>query len=153
MKKEIKVNFEEINILGDIINDSWGYGSTNNYEREEENMYGSGMTKFGQGQPSSVAIKASLQGDNMTVMSLAIINLGDIGSQHKEITKAENELNQHIDKYISKIKKEFKMKENAGRALKCKQIKDSEKTDVEMINHYAANRRAYVRRSVVYEVS
>jgi len=147
------MNFEEINILGNIINDSWGTGSTNYYEREEENMYGSGMTRLGPAQPSSVATKVSLHGENMTVTSLAIINLGSIGSQHKEITKVENELDQHINKYISKIKKEFKMKENAGRALKCKQIKDSEKTDVEMINHYAANRRAYVRRSVVYEVS
>ena len=47
----------------------------------------------------------------------------------------------------------FKKKENAGRALKCKQVKDSERTDVEMINHYAATRRAYVRRSITFEVS
>ena len=46
----------------------------------------------------------------------------------------------------------FKKKENAGRVLKCTQIKDSERNSVEMINHYAENRRAIVRRSIDFEV-
>ena len=56
------------------------------------------------------------------------------------------------DKIQSFIKKEFKKKEHAGRALKTKLVKDSEKTDVEMINHYAATRRAYVRRTICFEI-
>ena len=71
----------------------------------------------------------------------------------QEITKVENELNQHIKAYVSDLKKRFKKKENAGRALKSKQVKDSEKTGVEMINHYAATRRAYVRRTIAFEIA
>ena len=46
----------------------------------------------------------------------------------------------------------FKKKEHAGRALKCTQIKNSERNSVEMMNHYSENRRAIVRRSIDFEV-
>ena len=140
------LNFEEVNVLGNIINDTYGQGSTN---------YGEGGTRYtpvGAGNHSSVVTKSSLQGDVLTVTSLSVVNLAHIHAQHQEIAKCENELNQHIKKYISNIKQEFKKKENAGRALKCKQIKDSERNSVEMINHYAENRRAIVRRSIDFEV-
>ena len=150
------LSFEEVNILGNIINDSWGNGSTNNYDYQmggKDYSNWTGMTNAGAGNESSVATKANLNNDKLTITSLAIINLGPIGTQHQEIAKIENELNQYLNKYVSNLKKEFKKKENAGRVLKCKQIKNSETTDVEMINHYAATRRAYVKRSISYEVS
>jgi len=134
------LNFEEVSILGDLVNDTWGRSSTG----EEERQVG--------GLPNTFVTKSSLHNDKLIVTSLTIINLGAIGSQHQEIAKVENELNQLTKKYISNLKQNFKKKENAGRALKCKQIKDSERTDVEMINHYAATRRAYIRRSVTFEV-
>ena len=140
------LSFEEINVLGNIINDTFGKGSTN---------YGEGASRYtaaGAGNHSSVVTKSSLQGEMLTVTSLAVINLSHIHVQHQEITKCENELNQHIKKYIAETKKEFKKKENAGRALKCKQIKDSERNSVEIVSPYAENRRAIVRRSIDFEV-
>ena len=88
----------------------------------------------------------------MTVTSLAVVNLGNLHTQHQEIVKVENELNQHIKSYISEVKKSFKKKENAGRALKCKQVKNSERNSVEMLNHYNANRPSIIRRSIDFEV-
>ncbi len=140
------LSFEEVNILGNITNDTYGMGSTNSGDG------GSRFTAAGPGNHSTVATKSSLQGDILTVTSLAVINLSHIHTQHQEIAKCENELNQHVKKYISNLKKEFKKKENAGRALKCKQIKESERNSVEMINHYAETRRAIVRRSIDFEV-
>ena len=140
------LNFHEINILGNITDDTFGKGSTN---------YGEGSSRYtaaGPGNHSSVITKSSLHGEILTVTSLAVINLANLHTQHQEIAKCENELNQHIKKYISETKKEFKKKENAGRALKCKQIKNSERNSVEMLNHYAANRPVIVRRSVDFEV-
>jgi hypothetical protein len=143
------LSFEEMNILGNITNDTYGKPST-------QTGYGDpslgGYSMGGAGTVNSVVTKASFDGNVMHVTSLAIINLGPIGGQHHEITKCENELNQHIKKYLSEIKKLFKKKEHAGRALKAKQVKDSEKTSVEMINHYAATRRAYVRRTICFEI-
>ena len=140
------LSFEEVNILGNITNDTYGTGSTNYKEG------GSRYTAVGPGNHSSVVTKSSLSGDILTVTSLSVINLSHIHLQHQEIAKCENELNQYVKKYISNIKKEFKKKENAGRALKCKQIKDSERNSVEMLNHYSENRRAIVRRSIDFEV-
>jgi len=140
------LNFKEINILGNITNDTYGKGSTN-YNEEHSSRYTHASQTL-----SSVVTKSSLQGDVLTVTSLTVVNLSHIHTQHQEIAKCENELNQYIKKYVSNIKKEFKKKENAGRALKCKQIKDSERNSVEMINHYAENRRAIVRRSIDFEV-
>ena len=93
-----------------------------------------------------------MHGEILTVTSLAVVNLSSIHMQHQEIAKVENELNQHVKGYISHVKKVFKEKDKAGRALKCKQIKNSERNDVEMLNHYANNRRAIVRRSIDFEV-
>ena len=141
------LSFDEINILGVITNDTYGKAST-------QSAYGeSRLGGYSTGAANSVATKVSFDGDTMHITSLSIINLGPIGMQHQEISKCENELNQYIKKYLSGLKKEFKKKENAGRALKVKQVKDSEKTGVEMINHYAATRRAYVRRTISFEIS
>jgi len=155
----MSLSFEEMNILGNLTNDSYGRGSTNHKEfkdRRGGDTYGDsrlgGYTMGGTGQNSSVATKVAYAGNVMHITSLAIINLGPIGMQHQEIASAENELNQHIKAYLSYVKKEFKKKENAGRALKVKQIKDSETTDIDMINHYASTRRAYVKRTICFEI-
>jgi hypothetical protein len=140
------LSFEEVNILGDITNDTYGRGSTNAGEAASR------FTAAGPGNQSTVVTKSSLQGDTLTVTSLAVINLSHIHTQHQEIAKCENELNQHVKKYVSNLKKEFKKKENAGRALKCTQIKQSERNSVEIISPYAENRRAIVRRSIDFEV-
>ena len=138
------LNFEEINILGNITNDTFGAGSTN---------YDEGGSRYTPvASNTSVVTKSSLQGEILTVTALSVVNLSHIHTQHQEIAKCENELNQYVKKYISNIKKEFKKKENAGRALKCTQIKNSERNSVEMINHYAENRRAIVRRSIDFKV-
>ena len=149
------LSFEEIKKLGNLVNDTFGKPSTqtgySSAEHGGDPAYG-GYAKYSTGTANSVATKASFDGNIMHVTSLAIINLGPIGTQHQEIAKVENELNQHIKAYVSELKKRFKKKEHAGRALKAKLVKDSEKTNVEMLNHYAATRRAYVRRTFCFEI-
>ena len=149
------LNFEEVNILGNIINDTYGKPSTqtgySSVKQGGNPAYG-GYAGGGTGTANTVATKSQLHGEVLTVTSLAVVNLSNIHTQHQEIAKVENELNQHVKKYVSNVKKEFKKKENAGRALKCKQIKDSERNSVEIISPYAENRRAIVRRSIDFEV-
>ena len=140
------LSFEEVNVLGNILNDTFGKGSTNYGEADSR------FTAVGSANQSSVVTKASLQGKMLTITSLSVINLSHIHTQHQEIAKCENELNQHIKKYMSDVKKEFKKKENAGRSLKCKQVNNSDRNSIEMLNHYAENRRAIVRRSIDFEV-
>ena len=134
----MSLNFDEINVLGQIINDTYGKSSTG------EGRYKNDPTN------ASVAIKASLEGNKMHLMAITIKNLGPHNQQHKAVLDCENELNQYLSKYVSECKKEFK--KLTGRALVCKQIKESESTDIEIINHYAATRASYVRRRVSYEI-
>lgn len=149
------LNFEEVNVLGNIINDTFGRPSTQTgYSSADKggNLAYGGYAGGGTGTANTVVTKSSLHGDILTVTSLAVVNLSHIHTQHQEIAKTENELNQHIKAYISEVKKSFKKKEHAGRALKCKQIKDSERNSVELINPYAETRRSIVRRSIDFEV-
>ena len=89
------MNFDEINILGNIINDTFGYGSTNYGESDKRYPHHS---LVGQGNPSSTATKSALSGDKLIVTSLSIKNLGQHNMQHQAIAECENELNQHIKK-------------------------------------------------------
>ena len=149
------LSFEEVNVLGNIINDTWGKPSTqtgyNSVFQGGNPAYG-GYASGGTGSANTVATKSTLQGEMLVVTSLAVINLANLSTQHQEIAKVENELNQHIKAYISEVKKTFKKKEHAGRELKCTQVKDSERNSVEMLNHYQENRRAIVRRSITFKV-
>lgn len=137
------LNFEEINVLGNLVNDTYGKSSTTS-------PYPS---KHGDYKDSTISTKSSLQGDMLCVTSLCIKNLGPHGHQHQVIQDTENELNQYINKYMSNLKKEFKKKENAGRALKAKEDKSKRTTDVQMINHYAETRQAYIYRRAYFEIS
>lgn len=140
------LSFEEMNILGNIVNDTYGkVSTTGDYNDSKLGGYSTLAS-------SSVATKASFEGNKMHVTSISVINLGHIGMQHQEIAKCENELNQYIKQYVSNLKKEFKKKEYAGRPLKSKLVKNSESTDVEMINHYASSRKAYIRRTMCFEI-
>ena len=147
----MSLNFEEVNILGNLINDSYGKGSTN-YGEKTPGM-SLGYTPVGSGHASSVVTKSSLQGEMLCVTSLCIVNLGPHGHQHQVIQQTENELNQHINAYMKKLKSEYKKKENAGRALKTKEDQNKRTTDVQDLNVYAETRKAYVYRRAYFEVS
>jgi len=133
----MSLNFDEVNILGNLINDTFGKPS----------MSG------GYGIANSVVTKSSLSGEILTVTSLAVINLANLHTQHQEIAKCENELNQHWKAYIKDLKKNFKKKEHAGRALKTKEDQNKRTTDVQDLNVYAETRKAYVYRRAYFEVS
>jgi len=88
----------------------------------------------------------------LCVTSLCIKNLGPHGHQHQVIQETENELNQYINAFMRDLKKDFKKKENAGRALKAKEDKSKRTTDVQDINFYAETRQAYIFRRAYFEI-
>ena len=95
----MSLGFDEINVIGNIINHTYGKSSA------IEN--------------SHVAITATVQGDDgysiLCVTALEVVNILDAMHMRKEKERAEQELDQHINKYISNLKKEYKKKENAGK--------------------------------------
>jgi hypothetical protein len=156
----MSLSFEEVNCLGNLINDTFGKGSTNQIDYKDMRgapAYGDdslgGWTKGGVNSDSSVVTKATLQGEDLTLTSIAVVNLGPISHQHQIVQKTEEELNQHINAYMKELKTMFKKKEYAGRALKTKEQKDKRATDVEIINFYAETRQAYIYRRASFEIS
>ena len=150
------LSFEEVNMLGNLINDTYGKPSTSTgYSSADTggNLRYGGYSAGGPGTVNSVVTKSSLQGEVLCVTSLCIVNLGPHGHQHQVIQKTENELNQHINAYMKELKKNFKKKEYAGRALKTKEQKDKRTTDVQDINLYSERRQAYILRRAFFEIS
>jgi len=88
----------------------------------------------------------------MTILAMEIVNTLDATHMRQEVDRAEHELNQHINKYLKELKKEFKS--IAGRPIVCKQIKNSEDTDVELVHYspYSPKRASYIRRRISYEI-
>ncbi len=125
------LSFKEVNILAQILNDTFGVGST--------------------GTNATSAIKASLEDEILSVMGIEVINLVDFRHSEVESKKSADQLDQRIDAFIREMKKSFK--EEAGRALKCNQIKGSENTELEIINYsaYSSKRSAYVRRRINFK--
>ena len=149
----MSLNFEEVNVLGNLINDTFGKASTNTGYSSVEDDGNPRYGGYASPSTSSVATKASLQGEQLCVTALCIKNLGPHGQQHQVIQDTENELNQFINAYMRDLKKDFKKKENAGRALKAKEDKSKRSTDVQDINFYAETRQAYIYRRAYFEIS
>ena len=150
------LNFEEVNVLGNLINDTFGKASTSTWYSSAElggNLRYGGYSAGGPGTVNSVVTKASLDGETLCVTSLCIVNLGPHGHQHQVIQQTENELNSHINGYMKELKKRFKKKEYAGRALKTKEDQTRRTTDVQDINFYAETRSAYIYRRAYFGVS
>lgn len=120
------LDFNDVNVLGQILNDTFGMASTTTN--------------------ATSAIKASMSDHIISVMGIEIINLIDHRVATEESKKCADQLDQRIDAFIREVKKSFK--EKSGKTLKCKLVKGSESTDVELINYsaYSPKRSAYVRR-------
>ena len=124
------LTFEEINILGNIINYSFGSAS---------------MKDAGYG------ITTSLGGNLMTLKYATVVHFNSsdgLATQKKEHERQSNEM---LDKKLAEVKADFR--EQAGRALKLKEV--SNKDDVELISATAYSERkiAYYRRAIVFEIS
>ena len=154
----MSLSFEEVNIIGNIINDTFGKSSTG-YDEDQLDPSLGGFAKFkiggdSTGSHDSIVVKSSLEGDCLCVTAVGIYNLGPHSHQHQVIQTADNELNQFVKKRLTFIKKEFKKKENAGRALKTKELKDKgRELDIQDLNHYAETRPFYIYKRAFFEVS
>ena len=124
------LNFEEINILGNILNTSFGGAST---------------------RDAGYGITTSLAGNLLTLKYATVVyfNSSDgLATQKKEQERQSNEM---LQKKLTEVKKEFR--QESGRALKIKEVNNND--DVELISASAPSERkiAYYRRQIVFEIS
>ncbi|OUU15156.1 MAG: hypothetical protein CBB97_24175 [Candidatus Endolissoclinum sp. TMED37] len=131
MEKPAQIlTFEEINILGNIINYSFGAAST---------------------RDAGYGITTSLGGNLLTLKYATVVHFNSsdgLATQKKEHERQSNEM---LNKKLADVKADFR--EQSGRALKIKEV--SNKDDVELISATAYSERkiAYYRRAIVFEIS
>lgn len=127
------MNTDEYNILGNIIDTTWGVGSTNNP------------------RGASMSIKGHLLADNQLVLSFtSIISFGEPHERKREFDKMSNDSSSILDACIQKIKKQFK--EMAGRTLKVENLSDDEDWELISLGQYSGRRDAYYRRKIVLQL-
>jgi hypothetical protein len=125
------LNFQEINALGQILDDTWGRSST----------------------PVSptMSIKATLSGDTLTVMYTTIASLVSDRNMRDQCKRHAEESVKLTSDYVKRCKKCFK--EDAGRALKLKEFKTDDDIQVITTSPYTLKKTAYYRRTTNYKVS
>lgn len=136
---------EEVNVIGQITNTTFGYSSTG---------------ETGYQVPAGRSIKANLTGetgeDQLIVKFVTIINIAEHESQlalagHKVSVEAEIEAKSLVKQYINNLKKEFKSAAKSTLSLKEVDASDS----IELINYNpnSPHRTVYYRRNTTYDVS
>ena len=124
------LTFEETNILGNILNYSFGKAST---------------------RDAGYGVTTSLSGNALTVKYATVVHFNSpdgLATQKKEHERQSNEM---LSKKIQEIKADFR--EQAGRALSVKEVSNND--DVELISATAYSERkiAYYRRAIVFEIA
>lgn len=131
---EHAMNFEEYNILGNILDTTWGTGSTNHP------------------RGASMSIKGQLLGEDRLVLSfMSIITFGEPHERKREFDKMSNDSSSILESCIQRIKKQFK--EASGRTLGTENISDDQDWELLSLGQYSGRRDAYYRRKVVLQLS
>lgn len=123
---------EEINCLGQLTNNTWGYPGGMNCK------------------VPTAAINVSLQGDMMTCTYTTVVNLMSDRNLRDQSKNFEEESIKIISEYIKDLKKEFK--KEAGRALKSKETDTRDSIEIITTSPYSPKRTAYYRRFTTFKV-
>jgi len=120
------LNSEEINILGQVFNHTFGYSS------------------------DTMKVTSSLHGDSLVLKYIAIIQFASEESMQKQKSQFEKEANDVLADALKQMKQEFKAK--AERSIKV--TEDSRDDSVELISVAAHSPRklAYYRMNVHLKV-
>jgi hypothetical protein len=116
------MNFNEVNVLGQVIDSSYGRSSS---------------------PDGTWSIKTQLAGDTMTMKYTTIVHFASERGLGDQVQRCVAEATQRIDAYLSEVKSAFK--DGAGRALKTTDNGGTD--DVELIQSTARSPRkvAYYR--------
>lgn len=152
------LKFEEINALGDILNTSWGQGST---ERGD----------YPTGTAPQVSIKGHIVGDTqpegdetdlkMVLNYVTIVTFGPDLEMQAQQKRFEAEAKKILADKVKQIKSDYRGK--IGKALKCKLVDSNNSMEIiytgsTQLSMYTQRhkqdfKRAYVRHVEIYQVS
>jgi len=118
------VNFEEYNMLGNVINDNWGTSTDDS--------------------AGAFKIIARITGEErLSITCMIVVNLLNRQDMQKEASKAYDQCKKACNERLKQIKKEFK--ELAGRTLKTKELGHDESVELINMSSYSPMGTALVR--------
>ena len=121
------LNLEQINILGNILESSWGKSVDDTF-----------------------SCKASMHGNNLIILYSTFANIASENAISLQTPALELESNDRISSLISLAKKEFK--EKSGNALKLNEKNSVDNVEVTQASMVNPRRIVLYRRKVIFEV-
>jgi hypothetical protein len=125
------LNFEEVNVLGNILNTTWGKWSTST--------------------SPTMSIKSALSGDVLTLTYTTIVTLANDRNLRDQVAVEEEGSAKLLGDYIKVCKKDFK--ECAGRTLSVKEVNTRDTVEIISTSPYTLKRPAYYKRITSYRIS
>ena len=124
------MNFNDVNVLGNLLNTTYGKSSS---------------------PAGDYSIKCDLAGDVMTLKYSTIVHFASERGLTDQVTRCAEEAQQRLTEYFTSLKKEFK--DNAGNTLKTEEISSND--DLELIQSTSNSPRkiAYYRMNKSLRVS
>jgi len=125
------MNFEEINILGNILNDTWGNSNENS--------------------GAAFKVVGKITGKNqMTITCFCVVNLLNREEMQREVDKSYDQLNKACNEYLKQVKKDFS--KVGGRALKTKDLGSTPSAELINMSGYSQKGTALVRCVYKFEI-
>lgn len=125
------MTFEKVNILGQILDTTFGKSSTT--------------------KSSTFSIKTTMSSDRINVTYTTIVNLVADRVMRDQVKEEERVSEKLINDFIAEVKKEYK--EVAGSALKLKKGDSTDEIELISMSPYNPKRTAYYRRRAVFTVN
>jgi hypothetical protein len=125
------MTFEKVNILGQILDTTFGKSSTT--------------------KSSTFSIKTTMASDRINVTYTTIVNLVADRVMRDQVKEEERVSEKLINDFIAEVKKEYK--QVAGSALKLKKGDSTDEIELISMSPYNPKRTAYYRRRAVFTVN
>lgn len=132
------LSFEKVNKLGQVLNSTFGEGSTDSGTKAYDTFNGRAVTG------------KIIEGDQLKVAYITIVNMPVNPDPNFERRLSEESI-KIISDFVVKAKKAYK--ESADEALRLKEESSVDSIELIGLNQYSPVKRAYYRRNTVYSIS
>lgn len=124
------LSMQEINILGQILNSTWGASSTTASPRH--------------------SIKSTIQGDVITFSYITITNIVMGINPRDQVREQERESSQILKDHVKSVEKAFK--QASGRSLSLKELGSDDSIEMISMSPHNPKRTAYYRRKTSFKI-
>ena len=127
------LNSKDINVLGNILNHTWGAGSSR-HNRNDTNA----------------TITGNLQNDILNLRFLTVVYFAGESSLQSQMPNLTRESYERLGNYVDNIKKQFR--EKTGKTLTVKELSSKDDLEIIQATSNSLRRVAYYRRFVDLQV-